>query len=682
MGSKGSIKAVFLFIVLALTPSRATAQEHTARESFAAAHSLYSAGAGANAREGFQHALDAGYVLADYALYYLASIAFQGDNRLAAREFLLRLREEYPQSIWVHRAELQRIRIEIAEAQYPQAILALRSLRAEKGLKPDVAEEALLLQAQTHQTQGDIAQAYALFQELRSSSPHSRWTVLARAEVGRLRQKHPDIFGLLTPTAMVDEADQLVRERQHSAAEELYKNLVGRDLGPALRLQSLAKLANLYLTLRRRNEALPVLEEVVRSFPTSPQAAQALYQIGTILWNRNDNRQALGYFRRLVKNHPESPHIERAQFASADILESQDNRSEAIRLYNLLTKKSSGPVREDAMWRLAWLHYRARNATDAHAAFKTLASSAKDERYRLAALYWQARTSEQLGSEDTAVRLYRRIFAQGSESYYQTLAHQALIRLGVSIAPADPVIAPPAGDLEAQVSPQAAFHLLRARELAQLKLDSLAVLELDEIHRLARQQPGLRPLVVREYAANQAFARSVAAANQLSGAPGERLLYRYPLAYWEVIQTKAHERNIDPYLVLALIRQESLFDPRARSSAAALGLMQLLPSTATRVAKQLGLPSPSPEGLFDPELNLTLGSQYLTDLLRRYANNWFKAIAAYNAGEAAVDRWEKEIITEDIEEFVERIPYLETRQYVKLVMRNHRIYKSLYHQNP
>ena len=106
--------------------------------------------------------------------------------------------------------------------------------------------------------------------------------------------------------------------------------------------------------------------------------------------------------------------------------------------------------------------------------------------------------------------------------------------------------------------------------------------------------------------------------------------------------------------------------------------MQLIPPTAARIAKQLGLPAPTQEALFEPETNLTLGTQYLKDLLQRYSNNWHKALAAYNAGEAAVDRWEKEIVTDDIEEFVERIPYVETRGYVKLVLRNQQIYKRLY----
>jgi soluble lytic murein transglycosylase len=183
---------------------------------------------------------------------------------------------------------------------------------------------------------------------------------------------------------------------------------------------------------------------------------------------------------------------------------------------------------------------------------------------------------------------------------------------------------------------------------------------------------------MREYFRNRAYRRSLGIANQIPASQTERDLYRYPLAFWDLIQQKSQEREIDPYLVVALIRQESLFDARARSPAAALGLMQLIAPTAARVARQLGVAVPSQEQLYEPEVNLTLGTQYLKDLLQRYSNNWYKALAAYNAGEAAVDRWEREVATDDIAEFVERIPYVETRGYVKLVMRNHRIYKRLY----
>jgi soluble lytic murein transglycosylase len=254
---------------------------------------------------------------------------------------------------------------------------------------------------------------------------------------------------------------------------------------------------------------------------------------------------------------------------------------------------------------------------------------------------------------------------------------RGLERLGVVVEEKKILAATAAAEPDPPLSAQVSFHLARARELAAISLNRMAVTELDEVGR-ANPPSRLRPILMREYFRNQAYGRSLALANQLPGSNGQRNFYRFPLAFWNMVKQYAEERGVDPYLILALIRQESLFDTRARSSAAALGLMQLLPSTARRVAKQLGMSPPSPETLFEPDVNLALGTQYLKDLLQRYSNNWFKAIAAYNAGESAVDRWEKEIVTDDIEEFVERIPYMETRGYVKLVMRNHRIYKKLY----
>ncbi|MFQ5539134.1 MAG: lytic transglycosylase domain-containing protein, partial [Candidatus Binatia bacterium] len=141
------------------------------------------------------------------------------------------------------------------------------------------------------------------------------------------------------------------------------------------------------------------------------------------------------------------------------------------------------------------------------------------------------------------------------------------------------------------------------------------------------------------------------------------------------------KRGLDPYLVLALVRQESLFDPQALSPASALGLMQLLPSTAGREAKRMGLPFPAPEKLYDPDFNVMLGTQHLKRLFQIYSNNVVKAVAAYNAGKKAVDRWERKLSALDQEEFIERITYSETRLYVKLVLRNYWIYKILY-DNP
>jgi soluble lytic murein transglycosylase len=674
-------KRLLAIFILSAFPFVSFAQTPNPRENFAKAYASYSSGSLAQAKDLFQQALEPDFSLADYSLYYLALISFKEGNFDAARQFLSQLRRRYPQSIWVHPAELQRAKIDLAEKRYTQASEALRSLRTEKGVRPEIVDEAIFLQAQAQEAVTDLSQAHGLYSELRTLFPRSRWAAPARSALQRLREKYPDQFGLNTAQAIADEGDRLVREREYSEAEVLFKKLLGNNPEPNFRLRILTKLTDLYLSVRKRNEAIPLLEQTARDYPKSPEAPKALYQIGQILWNRHDNAQALDYFRQVMERYPTSPYFERSRYAAADIYESFGRKQEAIALYTSIMKSfPNSQVHDDAASRLAWLYYRDGDWRQASTAFQSLAAHAKENALRTAGMYWQGRSAEKLGDEETAVRIYRQIVDGSEESYYQALALRALGRMGIAVEEPKIGTLPTGTETDPPMSAAITYHLSRARELSAISLHRLAVAELNEVERLSKKHSLLRPLLMHEYFSNQAYGLSLAIANQLPSSQSERNLYRFPLAYWEMIQQKAQERELDPYLILALIRQESLFDAQARSPAAALGLMQLLPSTASRVAKQIGVSPPSNEQLFQPEINLVLGTQYLKDLLQRYSNDWFKAIAAYNAGEAAVDRWEKEILTDDAEEFVERIPYLETRGYVKLVMRNHRIYKRLYDQ--
>ncbi|HEU4346126.1 MAG TPA: transglycosylase SLT domain-containing protein [Candidatus Binatia bacterium] len=675
-----SLPSVLLFIFAAF-PLRLFGQELDPATAFAKAYGYYSGANMTQAKELLEKVADAKHPLADYSLYYLAVIAFNETNWELSRRLLLRLREHYPQSLWFQPAQLQRAKIDLAEKKYPQAIEKLRSLRAVKSGSQAIVEESFYLEAKAQEAEGHAGQAYSLHQELRALYPNSRWTPLARIEIARLRAEYPDQFGLNTDQAMVEEAGRLVREKEFGEAGELYKKLLDNNFDPAGRLGLLASLADLHMAVRKRNEAIPFLKAIVGASPASPEAAKALYQLGQILWNRHENVPALSYFKQVMDRHPTSAYAARSQFAAADIHEALGKKDQAIALYSAIPIRFPGTQpADDALWRLGWLHYRAGDLSRACATFRTLAGQATQSAVRTAGLYWQGRCAEKAGDTELAKELYREVHTSGGESYYQPLAARALARLGLVVNESPVSSGESVHDGDPPVSAAAAFHLSRARALTEISLHQLAVTELDEINRIAGSQARVRALLMREYFRNRAYNRSLALANQLSDDSGEKNKYRFPLAYWETIQRKAQERNLDPYLVVALIRQESLFDAGARSPAFALGLMQLLPSTATNVAKQLGLPPPSNEDLFEPELNLTLGTQYLKDLLKRYSNNWFKAIAAYNAGERAVDRWEKEIATDDMEEFVERIPYLETRSYVKLVMRNHRVYQRLYNQ--
>ena len=675
-------RLLLLLVVTLGLPDRLVAQSNDLRELFGKAYQLYQSGNPAQAKELFQQTVEATHRLADYSLYYLASIAFAEADWDLSRKYLEQLRRRFPQSVWYHSTALLRAKVDIAEKKFASAGATLRQLRADKSVTREVADEARFLQAQIHQAQdspAEIRRAFALYGELRNTSPNSRWAASARKEQARLRGQFPEQFGLDTLASQAEEADRLARERQTNDAEELYKEILRNVSDPGEQLRFLTKLASLYLSAGRRNQAIPLLEQIARDFPETNEAPKALYQIGQIYWNRHENSRAFEYFKTVLEKYQGSPYTDRAQYASADIHEYFGRKQEAVYNYAKVQEQfPKSPVRNDAAWRLAWLYYRTGELALAQAAFRSLFGQSQNGSFSSAALYWQGRTTEKLGESEAATELYRQIVNGGEESYYQALAMGRLEQLGAPIEVNRPTQAVAVSEPDPPMRADLTFHLSRARELAALSLHQLAVTEIDEVRRRAKAPERLHALLTREYFNNQAYGRSLALAQQLPNSHSDRDLYRYPLAYWEAVQQKTLERGIDPYLVLALIRQESLFNARARSPAAAFGLMQLILPTAARVAKQTGLPAPTQEELFEPGLNLTLGTQYLKDLLKRYSNNWFKAIAAYNAGETAVDRWEREIVTDDIEEFVERIPYFETRGYVKLVLRNHRIYKRLY----
>ena len=149
---------------------------------------------------------------------------------------------------------------------------------------------------------------------------------------------------------------------------------------------------------------------------------------------------------------------------------------------------------------------------------------------------------------------------------------------------------------------------------------------------------------------------------------------RYPRAYWDLFSKASESKSLDPWLVLALARQESLFNPHATSVSDARGLMQLLPSTGDRIARQIGEASPN---LYDPNTNVRLGTTYLKDLFDMFQGDKFKAVAAYNGGEHAVEGWNRKFPGDD-DEWVENIGYRETRDYVKKVIGGRREYLLLY----
>jgi soluble lytic murein transglycosylase len=315
-------------------------------------------------------------------------------------------------------------------------------------------------------------------------------------------------------------------------------------------------------------------------------------------------------------------------------------------------------------------------------------------------MYWMGRCYENLGDLAGARYLFTRAQALANQSYYGQRARESAARLK---SPADSqtafiseidfnqviqicnVIQHPPASLR-EPGADAARIVDRARALIAAELPEFALSELRwGSRRFPQEDAALGYVMSRIHTSMEDYAEAIACLRKVLPdyvalpavlLPDDVWQLLFPMPYWKAISSQASRTQIDPSLILAVIRQESGFEAKARSRANARGLMQILPSTGKRLARQAGIPRYTAAKLYDAETNILLGTKFLASLLNQYGDAE-PALAAYNAGNSRADRWLKEYGREDMAAFVERIPFSETRNYVKQVLSNKARYDLL-----
>ncbi|HSH46137.1 MAG TPA: transglycosylase SLT domain-containing protein, partial [Longimicrobiales bacterium] len=297
----------------------------------------------------------------------------------------------------------------------------------------------------------------------------------------------------------------------------------------------------------------------------------------------------------------------------------------------------------------------------------------------LQATYWAARAREEAGNGAGAAPLYREIREAEPDSYYALLAAR---RLDEPFWPI-PMTENPAPDADADARVlewMAAVDLLRDAGFpgtASARADELAAnVGGDRATRYALAEA----LAERGYAQR---AIRIGISLTTSAPPSRRLLrILYPFPYRTLITAEARDRGLDPFVVAALIRQESMFEERITSHVGARGLMQIMPATGRGLAEAVGLEPWDAEVLYHPEVNVHLGTRYLAQHMENYDGSLPSVFSAYNAGAHRVQWWSEFPEYGDDELFTERIPYRETRNYVRILTRNHALYSGLYGDEP
>jgi soluble lytic murein transglycosylase len=623
------------------------------------------------ARLFFTRALEVYPPLADYSLYYLGVSHREAGHKAEAKTLLLRLLAEYPDSVWVGQAALDLATYALAEHHWTEAAHYAERARTSSLTSAAVRHTAALLFAQAKEGQGDISGAYSLYQQVRRATPGSSVGRSAKLHVERLRASAPERFGLRSAQEYLEEIRLLTKEADGHGAGERAREFAARFPDSPLHAEVQMLLAALYKRQGRIEEAIALWKEVATRSPQSAVAPAALHAWASALWNKDRDAEARLVFERLIQRYPQHSQAAEAWYAIGRILQEQQHYEQAAAVYQrLATLFPESALAREGRWRQGWMAYRQGDFRRAEELFAALAHSAAGTPEGESALYWRARAAEQCGLSDAAARGYREVLRRYPDGYYALWAEKRLR------------IIPPPLELGAEgtvsslsLPPALDAHYRRSQELAAIGLLEFARRELDVVREGSPHDLALTRFLLSEYSRVRGHAVALRLALGLARQGGNWRRYLFPHAYWDTVNIHALQKRLDPYLILALIRQESLFDPYAVSPAQAYGLMQLLPSTAARITNVQAV---SPTALTDPEFNIATGTAYLRWLLDRYGNNPVMAIAAYNAGENAVDKWRERYANGELDEFVENISYRETRNYVKLVLRNYRTYRRLY----
>jgi peptidoglycan lytic transglycosylase len=618
--------------------------------------------------------------LADYHFYFIGVTQERLGHFDAAEAAFARVVNEYPQSVKVVPAALELGTLLVHSGRIDEGRLLLqRALAAPDAV---IVQRAHVALAEADERRADILSAYTGFMTVRREAPASAAGRTAKEHVQTLRAQNP----ALVPTGgdRLEEARLLLAEHDYTAADAAAAEIIaqpeGTDPAQAVRVQADA----LYGT-GKVESALTALYRITDRYPDSAAAPDAWFRMGTILWNRDRDAVALHAFEQLRRRYPYDEHAADALYAIGRIHEKAERNEAAIDTYSELARGfPRHKLAAEARWRIGWIHYMARNWSAAATTFARLAERATEQSYD-AATYWQARALEHSGRSAPSHTLYRAILRRDPNGYYAMWAQRRLrgsedaplltpANVVAANAPADPG-PPPLTD---------PFHLPRWQELKAAGVFTLARAELAAFEHEHESDSAALQYVFRAYQTIDAYAAVVRLLRRLGDKielpAAERSQLIYPLAFWATVQREAQGNMVNALLVEAVMRQESLFDPEARSSADARGLMQLLPATAERVATANAMRVDTAE-LTEPDINIALGVRYLRDLFGRFGGDPLKAVAAYNGGEAAVEKWQRQFGDLEPDEFVENITYRETRDYVKRVMANYRSYVHLYAAN-
>jgi peptidoglycan lytic transglycosylase len=641
------------------------------------------------AEKDLEATLATNFSLADLVQYYCAAAAYKSGHPESVAKLLGGFSARFPTSPVRYQA-LELLAWGYLQNGQPQQ--ALGALRAEPEVRQRPALALLLSQA--YLDDGKLQSAARAYQDVYNAFPTTSQAEAAGDALEKLRARLGVSFPPVSDEIATARVEKLYATSHFAEALKGYNELLKDRQGSAWAWRWNLGRAQCLIRQGRGDEAI---ETLIRSVPPTPEIDAQRLAILVDAYVRTGNETAAAQAVNQIRSSYLNTHWHAVALqVLANYLMRKGNRNLAGLYYRTLAelfpKTSQG---REASWRLAWINYLAGDSVQAQKFFLDHIKSYPQSAHVPAALYYLGRLEEQ-EHPSTARALYALVAKRFVHDYYALEAASRLkalpresasaaglnadlpvAELAAKIPPADPLVVQPC-QLGAAGEALRTFEILKA-----VHLDTLA--EQDLKARLARQ-PSAVPLLLAlgRFAAEQGkhdlALRSTKKivpdyySQQFSELPREIWDLLFPTTFRSLIRRHAVLNHLDLYLVMALVRQESAFNPRATSPSDALGLMQIVPATITRSSRSQRTVA---QQLYDPAYNVRLGCAYLRGLLKRFNGNVPEALAAYNAGPTRASQWVSDYSFRDPQEFVESIPFQETRVYVKAVLKDRAIYHQL-----
>jgi soluble lytic murein transglycosylase len=551
------------------------------------------------------------------------------------------------------------------------------------GKKMGWPEDVLVALGRAEETLGHAEHALQAYRRVYYDYPLSTQSAEASDAIARV-----ETTSLLAPDRFTRElarAQQLFDGRRWAQARAAFEPVLKAATGDNRELISL-RIAECVYYLDRFSEARKLLQPFLDD---SRREAEARYFHLASVRASGDSDTYVSLARRLVADHPDSEWAAETlnNLASYYIVADRDGDADAV-FRELLRRFPRHRYGERAAWKAGWYAYRLDNFRDAADLFDNAAGTFARSDYRPSWLYWSARAHDQLGNAETANARYRLIVADYQNSYYGRLASTLLQdRRQPPVASVTTVAAAPQSDVRTD-------DLIRALTAAGLYDDALKEVQyaqrvwgdssqLQATFAWIRHRQALTLKASERFTAlrgaittmRRAYPQFLAAGGEQL--PPDVLRIIFPLDYWPLISKYSAANNLDPYLIAALMAQESTFTPEIRSDANAYGLLQITPPTGRMLARQLKIPRFTTSMLTQAETNVRMGTKYFADMVEQFGGIHY-ALAGYNAGPHRVTAWLKDAPGLDEDEFIDNIPFTETQAYVKRILGTAEDYRRLY----